>query len=165
VGNVISGKEDLITALTEAFAMEKGTREFYAWAEEKADNADVKKTFGELAAWEGRHMEFLQYLYQSVMEDRDIEGFAMFEQRTDASVAEGGIPLDELQAKMEQQTFMDDRGAIQLALQVEGRAYNLYHGIAQTTEDVNARTVFEEMVAQEKKHVALLKEMEEKLEG
>jgi len=90
---VITGKEDMLQSLIEVFLMEKGTSEFYSGAAAKAVNPGAKKTFEDISGWEERHMAFVRYLYQSVMDERDIKGFEAFEKMTDVPDTEAGIPL------------------------------------------------------------------------
>ena len=85
---MMTGKEDLLRALIEAYLMEKGTRIFYSSAAAKAANPVARKMFSELSDWEEKHMEFIQYLYQAFEDDRDIKNFEAFRDRTDAPVAE-----------------------------------------------------------------------------
>jgi rubrerythrin len=160
---MMTGKEDLLRALIEAFLMEKGTRIFYSTASEKAANSEAKKMFRELSDWEGQHMDFIQYLYQAIQGDRDIQGFQDFQEKTDAPVTESGIPVKELESKLEKWDYVDDKGAVQMALQIEGKAYNLYRKLSGEASDSNAKVVFEEMMEQERKHVDYLKNMREKL--
>jgi len=160
---MITGKEDLLRALIEAYLMEKGTRIFYSAAAGKAAGAEARKMFAELSEWEDRHMEFIQYLYQAIEGDRDIKGFLDFERRTEAPVTESGIPVKELEAKLENLEFTDDRAALQLALEMEGKAYNLYRKFSSEAPDNNARVVFQEMMEQELRHIDYLKQMRDKL--
>ncbi len=153
------GKEDLLSGLIEAYLMEKGTRMFYSSAAAKAVNPEAKKMFAELSDWEERHMNFIQYLYLAIGDDRDIQGFRDFSERADAPVTEAGIPVKELEAKLEEYTFVDDDGAMKLALEIEGKAYNLYRKLSEKALDSNARVVFKEMMEQELKHVEYLKKM------
>ena len=159
---MITGKEDLLRALIEAYLMEKGTRIFYSGAAEKAADPDARKMFTELSEWEEKHMDFIQYLYHAIEGDRDIEGFNDFERRTDAPVTESGIPAKELEAKLEKFEFQDDRGALQLALEMEGKAYNLYRKLSGEASDNNARIVFKGMMEQEVQHIDYLKKLREK---
>lgn len=156
---MMTGKEDLLRALIEAYLMEKGTRTFYSGAAAKAADSGAKKMFAELSVWEERHMDFIQYLYQEIQDDRDIKGFEDFKDKTDAPVTEAGIPVKELEARLERYDFVDDKGAIQLALEIEGKAYNLYRKLSEETSDNNARVVFQEMMEQEVKHIDYLKKM------
>lgn len=160
---MVTGKEDLLQSLMEAFLMEKGTHEFYADASAKALSADARKTFVDLSEWEEKHMEFIQFLYLSIQDDRDIEGFDEFKKKAAAPMTEGGIPVKELEERIEKYEFIDDMGALIMALEIEGRAYSLYHSMSEKAADGNARVVFREMMGQELKHIDYLKEMRNRL--
>ncbi len=156
---MVTGKEDLLQSLMEAFLMEKGTHEFYSDASAKAMSAEARKTFVDLSEWEEKHMEFIQFLYLSIQGDRDIEGFEEFKKRAHAPVTEGGIPVKELEERLEKYEFIDDMGALIMALEIEGKAYNLYRNISEGAADANARVIFREMMEQELKHIDYLKQM------
>lgn len=159
---MMTGKEDLLKALIEAYLMEKGTCTFYSNAAAKAAKPEAKKMFAELSDWEERHMDFIQYLYQAILGDQDIKGFEDFKEKADAPVTESGIPVKELEAKLEEFNLVDDEGAIKLALEMEGKAYNLYRKLSEGATDSNARVVFQEMMEQEVKHIDYLERMREK---
>lgn len=154
---MISGKEDLLQSLIEAFLMEKGTNEFYLHASQKTADASAKKTFQELSDWEESHMEYIKFLYQSLQEDHDLKGFGEFQSKTDAPLTEAGIPVKILESRVESYAYTDDRDALNLALEIEGKAYNLYRRLSEQAADSNARVVFKEMMDQELKHIDYLK--------
>jgi rubrerythrin len=160
---MITGKEDLLQALIEAYLMEKGTREFYYHAAERALNSEAKKTFKELSEWERRHMDFLQFLYQAIQDDKEMESFEKFKNKAEAPVTEAGIPVKDLKAKIEEYNFIDEKQALTLAMEIEGKAYNLYHKLSQNAADTNAQVVFREMMEQELKHIDYLKKLRLKL--
>ncbi|TAL24959.1 MAG: hypothetical protein EPN94_06220 [Nitrospirae bacterium] len=160
---MLTGKENLIQALIEAYIMEKGTMDFYADAASKARDPEAKKIFKELSAWEHRHMDFIGYLYQAIQEDKDVMGFEKFTAKTAAPVTEAGIPVKDLERELEKHEFIDDMGALILALEIEGKAYALYSKLSKIAEDTNAGVVFKEMMEQETKHVAYLKNLRMKL--
>lgn len=160
---MISGKEDLLQSLIEAFAMEKGTREFYRGAAEKARNEDARKTFQHLSEWESHHMGYIQFLYQAILGDRDLASFEDFEKRLPAPLAEGGIPVEKLREKFESAAYSDDAGALSIALEIEGRACSLYRRLSEAAQDGNARVFLNEMVAQELRHIEYLRALEPKL--
>jgi rubrerythrin len=160
---MITGKENLLDALIEAFLMEKGTKEFYAEAAEKAVNPEASKTFSELSGWEEKHMEFLQFLYQSINDDKEVKSFEEFKNRTEAPVIEAGIPVKDLEAKIEKYSIADEKGALTLAMEIEGKAYNHYRKLSQEAGDKNAQVVFKEMMDQEVTHINYLKELRVKL--
>jgi rubrerythrin len=160
---MITGKEDLLQALIEAFLMEKGTKEFYNDASLKSKSSEAKKVFTELADWEHKHMEFIQFLYQSINEEQGLKSFEEFSKRTDAPFTEAGIPVNDLEEKIEKLTIRDESGALTLAMEIEGKAYNLYRTLSQDAIDTNAKVIFGEMMEQEVKHVERLKNLRVKL--
>jgi rubrerythrin len=160
---MVTGKEDLLQSLMEAFLMEKGTREFYSLASLKAMNRDAKDMFRELSVWEEQHMEYIQSLYLAIQDERDVEGFEEFKKKAHSPVTESGIPVKELESKFEENTFVDDSGALVMALEIEGKAYNLYRGLSEKAPDLNARVVFKEMMEQELRHIDYLKRIRMKL--
>ncbi|RPI33921.1 MAG: hypothetical protein EHM54_10130, partial [Nitrospiraceae bacterium] len=109
---MMTGKEDLLTALGEAFLMEKGTKIFYSEAAEKAVNADARKTFNYLAEWEGTHMDYILTLYKGILEDWGVVTFEEFKERAETSTTEAGIPLKELEGKIENYCITDEMGAL-----------------------------------------------------
>ena len=160
---MLTGKENLLQSLIEAYLMEKGTSDFYSNAASKTINEEAGNTFNHLADWEKKHMEFIQFLYQSIQDDRDIKGFEEFKQRTDAPLTEAGIPVKDLEKKLEKHRFEDDSGALTLALEIEGKAYNLYRNLSEHASDSNARVVFKEMMEQELQHIDYLKKLRKRL--
>lgn len=160
---MVTGKEDLVQSLIEAYLMEKGTMDFYADAAAKARDPEAMKMFKELSGWEHRHMDFIGYLYQSIQEDKDMMGFEKFTAKTDAPVTEAGIPVKDLERELEKHEFIDDMGALILALEIEGKAYALYSKLSRNAVDTNAKVVFKEMMEQETRHVDYLKKLRIKL--
>ncbi|RJQ56092.1 MAG: hypothetical protein C4526_02560 [Nitrospiraceae bacterium] len=160
---MISGKEDLLQALIEAYLMEKGTMEFYAHAAGVSEDSEAKRIFGELSAWEERHMDYIQQLYQSVQGDIELGSFGEFRKTAKAPMTEAGIPVRDLEEKIERHVVKDEKGALTLAMEIEGKAYNFYRALSQKAEDANARVVFSEMMKQEVKHIDYLKDLRLKL--
>jgi rubrerythrin len=154
---MITGKEDLLQALIEAFLMEKGTNIFYKQAASKAAGAAARKMFQDLAVWEEKHMAFIQFLYQSLQDDRGVEGFEAFQARADAPMTEAGIPVKDLESRIESFSFTDDTSAYAIALGIEAKAHELYRTLSAGASDANARIVFSEMMEQEQKHIDYLK--------
>lgn len=162
-GAMISGKEGLLESLIEAFIMEKGTSDFYKYTSEKSLSREAKKAFKALEQWESKHMDYIQFLYKSLMEDHDLLSFETFKDRVPALVVEGGIPVSDLEERMEEYTSIDDTGAIMLALEIEGKAYNLYRRLSETADDSNAKVFMKEMMEQELEHIDYLKDVKVKI--
>lgn len=156
---MITGKEDLLQSLIEAFLMEKGTKEFYVQAAEISSNGNVKRMFSELGRWEEKHMDYIQHLYQSVQGDINAKSFEAFKEREEAPLTESGIPVKDLKERVEKYSIKDENNALSLAMEIEGKAYNFYRKLSQNAVNSNAKVFFGEMKDQEVKHIDYLKNM------
>ncbi len=160
---MMTGKEDLLGALGKAFLMEKGTKIFYTEAAERAVNEDARKMFTNLSEWEEEHMDYILTLYKGVMEDWGMVTYEEFKNKAEAHMTEAGIPLKHLEGKLVTYCITDEMGALTIAIEIEGKSYNMYRKLSQSASDINAQTVFKEMMEQELKHVKHLKELRVKL--
>jgi len=160
---MLTGKEDLLQALVEAYIMEKGTNVFYIQAASKSSAAEVKKSFEDLAAWEDKHMTYIQSLYQSILDDRELEEFKAFSSKAPATISEAGVPVKDLEKRIEKYTVQSERDALSLAVGIEAKAYNFYKGLAAKAQDEQTKVIFEEMMAQETKHMEQLNVMKKKI--
>jgi rubrerythrin len=97
------------------------------------------------------------------MENYYMLGFEEIKKRTESPLIESGIPVKDMEAKIEEYNFMDDIGAMTMALEIEGKAYNLYWRFSKGAADTNARVVFKEMMELEAKHIRYLKNLQSKL--
>jgi rubrerythrin len=153
---MIKGKEGLQEAMVEAFSLEKGMREFYRYAESKANSDEARATFKELRYWEDRHMQYIESLYQALMGDRELDSYEAFSQRVPSDRVESGIPLREAENLFDTKKPDSEIEIITLALEMEGKAYNFYRRFSESAEDTNAQVVFKELMMQEKKHIDAL---------
>jgi rubrerythrin len=160
---MLTGKEDLLQALVEAYIMEKGTKEFYAQAASKSTVAEAKKSFMDLSAWENMHMTYIQSLYQSLIDDRELEEFNAFSKKAPTTVSEGGMPVKDLEKKIEKYTIQSEKDAFSLAMNIEAKAYNFYKGLAAKSQDEQTKVIFEEMMAQETIHMDQINAMKQKI--
>lgn len=157
---MITGKEELLQVMIEAFIMEKGTNEFYEQASRKAYDEEAKKAFHHLADWEKEHMQYIQFLYQSIRDEREAMSFDEFEKKVKPETVEGAIPKKYLEEKyQEKYSFLDDLGALTAALEIEGKAYNFYRKLSETAEDQSVKAFMGDMMQWEKKHIEYLKEL------
>jgi len=159
---MLTGKEDLLQALVEAYIMEKGTQEFYTQAAAKSGE-QAKKRFAALAEWENRHMLYIQSLYQSILDDRELMEFREFSAKVSSPVAEGGIPIKDLEKKIETFSIQNEKDALSIAVNIEAKAYNFYQDLAKRAADPAAKVIFEEMMAQETKHLEEVTAMKKRL--
>lgn len=154
---MITGKEGLLQAMIEAYTMEKGTNEFYTEASAKAIDDETKKAFAQLAKWEEEHMQYLQFLYQSIRDERETVSFENFKSNLKPETAEGAIPVSQMEKKLNESSFLDDLGALTTALEIEGKSYNFYRKLSDTAEDTNTKAFMKELMQWEQKHIEYLK--------
>jgi rubrerythrin len=160
---MIKADEGLIQALMDVYMMEKGIYQFYDEVAKKAQNSDAKKAFEELAKWEEGHTRYVQYLYQGLLEDWAIVTFEEFSNRVKPEIAEGGMPLEDLKGRIDEFTYLDDMGAINFALGVEAKEYNIYRKLAAEAADSNMKVLFENLMDWEQRHIGYLNELKKKI--
>jgi rubrerythrin len=162
---MITEKSDLLQAMIEAFVMEKGSNEFYVEAADRAREEEARKAFGQLAAWEREHMDYLQFLYQSIRDERETVSFEDFEHKVRPETVEGAIPKKYLEEKIDQEySFLDDLGALAAALEIEGKAYAFYNRLSGAVEDANTKAFMKDMMRWEEGHIKYLKSLRLRLE-
>lgn len=160
---MLTGKEDIVRAITEALALEKGTREFYQFAASKVKDKSAKDIFSVLRDMEERHMRYLDFLYLAVSEDRDLLGYKDFSSSVTATHIESGVSASDAVKLFEEQEIKTAKDALKVAFRIESQAHGLYMKLAETAADPEVTVIFEEMVAQELKHVEYLKELEKNI--
>ncbi|MDA8088877.1 MAG: ferritin family protein [Nitrospiraceae bacterium] len=160
---MLTDKSGILDSLIEVYTMEKGTREFYRRAGENAHLEVSKEAFKELAKWEEGHMDYIRYLYQSITEDRELMSFEEFSKNIRPDTLEGGIPVRDVEKWLGEYSFIDELGAIIVALKMEARAYALYDELAKKTEDSSVRTLLRELKSWEEDHIKYLKELRLKI--
>jgi rubrerythrin len=157
---MVTGRENLLEALIEAFSMEKGIKDFYDYAAENVKDEKAAGQFRHLAQWENAHMDYLKFLYQAVQEDRETLTFDEFEsQKMPVTHIEAGISLEKAQQLFHKKDVKDAAGAVKMAVEIEGKAYNFYRRLAKDAADSNASVIFTHMSEQEQKHIEYLRNL------
>ncbi len=161
---MITGKEDLIGAMLEAYSMEKGTKDFYAFAANHVSSDSAREIFSKLSEWEEDHIHYIEHLYHSFQEDRESLTFEDFSSGLEATHIESGVPVEEAKKVFEEREITSDREALRLALEIEAKAYSFYKKLSDTTEDNRAKVLFGEMVVQEQKHIQYLSSLKKEID-
>lgn len=156
---MITDKQGLEEALINSYAIEKGAREFYKYASLNVDKKEVKDIFDKLHNWENEHMDYLGYLYNALLENKDMLGFEDFSDKLSVEDTEWNIPLDESIRIFEEKDIKTVEDAVKLALEVEAKAYAFYKELADKTSGTNVHVIFSEMMGQEKKHMELINKL------
>ena len=140
--------------LRRAAAMEKGAQRFYAvLAESNALSARLRQTAAELADLEGRHAQSVHTL---LTRQEAIPDFDPFFASLDDTILEGGQDLGEALAQWTQQGDLTCLDFLELALDLENKAYDLYKTLAENTAQGQERSHFLTLAEQEKAHLRVL---------
>jgi rubrerythrin len=161
---MITGREDLLNSMIEAFIMEKGTAVFYDMAVGKAESPEARETFRILSRSEKEHMRYIEYLYNSIEDNRDLLAFEDFRQKAVPSDVEGGIPVKEVEARLDEIPSGDDLAVVCEAEAVEEGAYALYKRLSESAEDANVRVFTKDLMGWELKHLERLRELKGRLQ-
>ncbi len=145
---------DFSSAVSMAYAMEKGLKTFYLLMAEKTQSTENKELLDYMARLEDGHMAKLNAQYGKLAEPSN---------KVTDNVAEGGIEIDTFLSKFEDQT-LDMSSILQIGMLFESQAYDLYSRLAHKTEESELRSFYLQMAGEEKKHLAqLAKELEQRL--
>lgn len=161
---MVTGTEDLLSALTLAFSMEKGSNEFYIKAEERIIEKKGKEMFKKLASLEEGHMRYIQHLYTSLLEEGKLISLTEFKEKVPTVIMEGGIKIDPSLAMVEDIPFLDDFDALKIAEDKEHKSYAFYQKLIRKSSDTNAKVIFEDLAKAEKKHIKYIKELMDKID-
>ncbi|MDA8170476.1 MAG: ferritin family protein [Nitrospiraceae bacterium] len=160
---MLTEKTGLLEAMIEVYTMEKGTREFYERAAGAAYEEVTRRAFRELARWEGEHMGYIQYLYQAITEDRELMSFEEFKEKVRPEALEGGIPAGQTEKWLEEYTFIDELGALIVALKMEARSFAFYDEVGKKSKDPAVKALMDELKRREEGHIKYLKDLRMKL--
>ena len=143
---------NVLHALDIAVEREKGAHDFYSQAAEVTHDTRGKEMFVWLAQQELGHFNSLRKLNEALLEsDSEIElGFLSAEDR---KVIES-MPKSEVSGKVTTTTAAIE--ALQISMQAERVAIELYRRMEKSTIDPGAKMMFDELVAEEQVHLLLL---------
>ncbi len=145
---------DFSSALSMAYAMEMGLKQFYLLLSVKTDVPDHTELLEYMAKLEDGHMAKLNAQYQDI---------ALNPADTSAVVAEGGIDVDDFLTRFGNQ-FKDIESILQVGMMFESQAYDMYTRLARKQTDEELKSFYLQMAAEERKHLQrLTRELEQRL--
>jgi sulfur-carrier protein adenylyltransferase/sulfurtransferase len=146
-----SSDEALIRQILE---MEKGAVRFYKALAARLPESSFSKVVGALVRMEKIHA---RSAYDHWL-DR-VEGLPPFEElfeQTPGLVVEGGEALDVVLTRVAGQDLSDTLAIVELALDIELHAFDLYRVMANRTPNAKAQRAFLALAEQEKTHIRLV---------
>jgi len=155
-----------LRSLNTAIKTEKDGRAFYLEAARRAANPLATSVFEHLAEEELVHIETIQAFHDDLKETGSCEsvGAQLVPPETHHSRLQN--VFEKARQHMDRE-IKADAGSLQAykkAMELEQKAYDMYHRLIETTGDCTAKKLYEFMMDQENQHYAFLKETHDYLE-
>lgn len=149
---LLEGREGAEELISLAWALEEGSRMFYEKAGNITDDPDTKDLLGRLAKAEEKHKTNIVDAYKMVAGE-GAEDFR--EDETLKGIMEGGIQVEDAVG------FLREKGrtvrdTIEVSMELESNALDLYVKMSRAIKDEGARKVFASLIAEEKHHLSML---------
>lgn len=141
------------SAVTMAYAMEQGLRQFYQFLADRTKSAQNRELLLYMAKLEDGHMAKLRGQHSGLPEDSTVS----------SGVAEGGFDIARFIASHGNQ-LRDMETIIQTGMMFEAQAYDMYSRLARKEEHAELREFYLQMAAEEQRHLATLsRELDQRL--
>ena len=138
-----------------AIKLERGSRDFYMKAKEKAPSPQAKEKFKMLADAEDGHMQKLWNRASNLLEEGTLPALEKLEQELKVEHMEGGIEISPALEKLDEE-FHDEMEALEVALEKEYMSYDFYKRTSVLVEASEAKTLLHELALEERNHADIL---------
>ena len=150
---LLDGAGSAQVQLLQALDLEKGTHRFYLAMVENFEPGPIPELFSRLATAELEHGRIVHGLWRRLGTDRGAtEEFEATFAALSGRLIESGEALAAVVARAAALGNDGALGALELALEVELTAYDLYKNAAEISDDPAARAALLELAQQEKQH-------------
>lgn len=155
----LQGGESPEQILALAYAMENGLGEFYQTLAGQTENAELKRTFDQLAGFEEKHKLVVYHLYKELYPEsagaEDLINLAT------VKAVEGGRSASEILAGTN--GFETARQALDLAMSIEAQALDLYMRYAAGAATPQAQELLHDLAREERGHLNALATLMDRL--
>ena len=162
VSGIPEAKPELVTEVADvkdilmlAIKLEKGSRDFYSAAKEKAASPQAKDKFQMLVDAEDRHMRRLWERAITLLGEGALPPLEKLKQELKVEHMEGGIEISPALAKVDEK-FSDEMEALEIALEKEYVSYDFYKRTSALVKDPGAKTLLHELALEERNHADIL---------
>jgi rubrerythrin len=149
------------TLIALAWALEEGSRRFYAGVAEMTKDRDAVTLFQGLISSEEHHKATLFKLFQEIA-DNELQSKSpesLVSARSAGETMEGGMRVDEALAWIEGKDIAD---ILDLSIAVESNAFDLYMKMERALDDRHSKRVFHALSEEERQHLNLMTSLIEK---
>jgi len=151
---VFDTDQSLNDLLISAMDLEKGAQRFYEAARDRYADADLRETFDILSRAEIGHARMI-YTFWEKLEEKPPAFEVVFEELP-GDILEGGTSLTDALERISVMATPVCIPLIEMALDIEFSAYDLYRGMADDAESNETRNAFLSLAQAEKKHMQVL---------
>lgn len=151
---IFKDSDSPVALLRTAMDLEKGALNFYLQVHERYSDQSWNTVFADLARAERGHAGIV-YGFLRQMEPLD-QGFEAVFDRLPGNVLEGGMTLEDALQRVAGMKGRICMHLIELALEIEYRAYDLYRAMADRVDKAHAREAFLAIAQAEKGHMRSL---------
>jgi rhodanese-related sulfurtransferase/rubrerythrin len=151
---VFKDTENLAEILTVAIDLEKGASRFYRHVQEKYPEIEILETVTHLAKAEVGHAKAVHGLLRQI--DPLTDDFETLYENMHGDILEGGAELETQLEKLAESVSSPCMRFIEIALEIECAAYDLYRAIAEKSADESARESLLKIAQMEKAHMRQL---------
>jgi len=152
---LVSEAADVKDILMLAIKLEKGSRDFYVAAKEKAASPQAKEKFQMLADAEDGHMQRLWERAITLLGEGALPPLEKLKQELKVEHMEGGIEISPALAKVDEK-FSDEMEALEIALEKEYMSYDFYKRTSALVGDPDAKTLLQRLAVEERNHADIL---------
>ncbi len=146
--------EELLETFRLALSFEKGSIIFYDRAYEKVEDQSIKERLKRLRLFEKEHLEkILQYYFFFSGEDPAL--MKQYIDSVDPLYTEGKIEINSLLLKFDE-PFIDEKHVLEIAMEKEVIAKDLYTNLAALAKEPRAVAVFNVLANEERGHIDYL---------
>jgi rhodanese-related sulfurtransferase/rubrerythrin len=142
--------------LMTAMDLEKGAFRYYRAILDRFDALPFLSVIEHLSQAEEAHARALYALWKQ--DQADPSPFKSVFDQLDGAILEGGQSLEEALGRLTERASEGDLHVLELSLDIEFRAYDLYRSLAERTEDARTRNSLLKIAQAEKSHMRRLQE-------
>lgn len=154
--HLFTGAEDAVTALNLVFFMERGSQNFYRRGAQRAADEGVARLLASLAQAEEGH---LLAAYERLAALRpELPSYGEYRELADSNLMEAALEPADYLPRLEALERAGERGALEMAVELEAMSLDLYRSLAAQAADSEVRSTLLAMAAQETAHLRSLAE-------
>lgn len=155
--DLLDNLEDISAIMEAAIGLEKGAGLFYGYLIDKLKGKPIARQLQKIAAMEMGHAKLIHHTLLPLQEKK--EAFEDLYASLTGEILEGGRSLLSVCQELEHRSGGFTLNALEMAINIEYAAYDLYRTFADQCDDPAIQHAFLKLAQAEKKHIDIIVEM------